>query len=171
MEISKWKSAIRHNLSSHNFFIKTSKKNAQGHYWSIEPIYLQLIKEKGTTIGIKKCLNKKPKIQRPKSKKQKIESEFSDNLLNGSYIQQSNEHNESVNYSTNAMYNDSAFFSSNDNDNSQLSLASTSTNRSCNYKFLMNSPTYNQYTPIMYYAMNNQNVNYVNFENQQELNY
>jgi hypothetical protein len=41
---SKWKSSVRYNLSRHKFFIKTNKKDSGGHYWSINPFYLEIYK-------------------------------------------------------------------------------------------------------------------------------
>lgn len=32
-------SKVRHNLSSHRYFAKTTERNAQGYYWSIRPLY------------------------------------------------------------------------------------------------------------------------------------
>jgi hypothetical protein len=29
----KWRNAVRHNLSSHKYFVKTLEKNAKGHFW------------------------------------------------------------------------------------------------------------------------------------------
>ncbi|CAF0842778.1 unnamed protein product [Brachionus calyciflorus] len=177
VETSKWKSAIRHNLSSHSFFIKTSFKNAQGHFWSIETSYLPLIKEKGTTVGIKKCLNRKPRVQKPRAKKQKIDSteHQSETVLAGStsmVIPQNQELYDAY-YTSPIAYNDSAFFSSNENDSSSVSSSSSSSNSSYIYKFLMNSsPQVETYQPYGYYTIDNtNNVNYVNLINQQELSY
>lgn len=41
---TKWKNSVRHNLSRHKYFVKTCEKNAQGHYWSIDPTYLSIFK-------------------------------------------------------------------------------------------------------------------------------
>lgn len=41
---TKWKNSVRHNLSRHKYFVKTCEKNAQGHYWSIDPAYLAIFK-------------------------------------------------------------------------------------------------------------------------------
>ena len=40
----KWRNAVRHNLSSHKYFIKTSEKNAKGHFWSIHDSFAGAIR-------------------------------------------------------------------------------------------------------------------------------
>lgn len=142
--MSKWKSAIRHNLSSHSFFIKTLHKNSQGHFWSIEANFLSLLKEKGTTVGIKKTIGKKAHKSRLAKVKKTVETLEQDT------------------YSPN--YNDSAFFSATENDNSQHSFVSSSSSGHQNYKFL--SPTHQSFIPQLSYTLDSANVNYVNFSNQ-----
>lgn len=150
--MSKWKSAIRHNLSSHSFFLKTSHKNSQGHFWSIEANYFSIIRQKGTTIGIKKCLGKKTHIQKPKQTKQRKTSEpfFLASMEEEIYNQPN--------------YNDSAFFSSTENDNSQHSFISSSSSGYQNYKFL--SPTHHFYMPQSSSILDNANVNFVHLPDQ-----
>jgi len=60
-DATKWKNSIRHNLSRHKYFIKTSEKNAQGHFWSIDEDYLKYFKQ-----GIYDCktLVKQAKLKR-----------------------------------------------------------------------------------------------------------
>ncbi|RNA25117.1 forkhead box D3-B-like [Brachionus plicatilis] len=151
VEVSKWKSAIRHNLSSHSFFIKTLQKNSQGHFWSIEANFLSILKEKGSTVGIKKCLGKKTNLQKPKPNKQKKTGET---FVPGSIAPLDQDA-----YYYNC-YNDSAFFSSTENDSSQHSSSSGYQN----YKFL--SATQNACMPQASYSLDNANVNYVHLSNQ-----
>ncbi len=78
-EALKWRNAVRHNLSSHKYFLKTSEKNAKGHYWSIHPAYLEMLNEalcngkllKTLRIGQKHVRkSKSASSSKPKSKKE-----------------------------------------------------------------------------------------------------
>lgn len=40
VESKKWRNAVRHNLSSHRYFTKTTIRNSQGHFWSIHPTFV-----------------------------------------------------------------------------------------------------------------------------------
>ena len=104
---TKWKNSIRHNLSRHKYFIKTSEKNAQGHYWSIDPDYLIYFKQ-----GIYDCktLVKQAKLKRQgligKPKRNRMRKSGKENT-NSSSIQQTH-------LMQNSFYNDSAYMSNNE---------------------------------------------------------
>lgn len=119
VETAKWKSAIRHNLSSQKFFVKTSNKNAQGHFWTIESSYLKVIKQNQGSVSLKKTV-------KTKRKQSKWEKKTNDSL--GTSPRSAD---------------DSAFFSSNDNDYSQNSLTSPPS-----YKFLHKTVSTN-YEPLL----------------------
>jgi len=44
VDSKKWRNSVRHNLSCHKYFQKTSNKNSQGYFWSIHPSYVKLLK-------------------------------------------------------------------------------------------------------------------------------
>jgi hypothetical protein len=48
--MKKWRNAVRHNLSSHRYFCKTSERNSQGHFWSIHPLFMDEIVQ--TCLGL-----------------------------------------------------------------------------------------------------------------------
>jgi hypothetical protein len=107
---TKWKNSIRHNLSRHKYFIKTSEKNAQGHYWSIEDDYLKYFKQ-----GIYDC---KTLIKQAKLKKKQMTASIKKaRKSRGTKLHQAPhivvEENQSKN-SAFAQNNDSAYMSNNE---------------------------------------------------------
>lgn len=113
---AKWKNSIRHNLSRHKYFIKTSEKNAQGHYWSIDPDYLVYFKQ-----GIYECktLVKQAKLKRQASlgvtktkRTKKTRTKLGKENTNST--PQSNHYNYNLIQQSSSYYNDSAYLSNNE---------------------------------------------------------
>lgn len=105
---TKWKNSIRHNLSRHKYFVKTSEKNAQGHYWSIDADYLKYFKQ-----GIYEC---KTLVKQAKLKRQGISKKPNKRMQTG---KSGKENNVSSSPQTNhlmhqSIYNDSAYMSNNE---------------------------------------------------------
>ena len=108
----KWKNSIRHNLSRHKYFIKTSEKNAQGHYWSIDADYLKYFKQ-----GIYDCktLVKQAKLKQkqmaaPVKRKNKARNKLRDAQA---FVAEEVKENQSNNFEY-TQNNDSAYISTNE---------------------------------------------------------
>ena len=74
---------MRQNLSKHDYFIKTSEKNAKGHFWSLRADYIKLLTESNFSdrkdARLMKMFSKEERV------KKSVKSNFGLSEINGQF--------------------------------------------------------------------------------------
>jgi hypothetical protein len=130
-ESNKWRNSVRHNLSRHKYFQKTTTKNSQGYFWSIHPAYIKLLKNGSVNskdIKKLKINSEKPKRMSLKDKSREIkQASVTSSTINNTDISYNN-HSSSTPVASSKIYNNSTINIKNSNDSAYHSFNETDNN-------------------------------------------